>query len=574
MFRIEVRSFDASAVAGEFRIRITELRPSKPGDDVRVRAEKTYADGLQRYQGDEAAAKSAIPILEKSLQDFQSIGDIHGQAAVLYGLGATHQKLGLNDVVAKELEESIRLYGEAGSQTEVAQVLEALGGFQQSQGATADAEATYRRALNTSSQAMGTADFEYARISIGLGRLLLFQRKYEEAQPYFERAIAIREKTFGPDSRELADVLQSYGVTLHDQKKYADAEKIYRRALDIRTRAGKEGDEATIATLINNLAVLFDDQHNSAEAEKYFKQSLSLREKALPPGDPDKIATIDNLVRLYKDAKRNAEAEALNREALADVIKAKGAESKEAAYRLDVLSFFLVDEGKFDEALKNFEHLVEIRKKILDPKDLDIVVSISNISFAYFKKEDYSPAIEKEKEAIQLFEADTGDKAPGLSDHYGFLATLYYRAEKYDDAIAWQNKSLTNLQNSKTPDMRVIGVATNNLGLYLKAGGKYKEAIEKFQASIDLLVKAGDRANEATARHNLGNTHEAAGDYPAAQECYRLAVIIEQELHDKANEADTLLDLAGVFARQKKSGPALDTYRSALAIETSRKGLV
>jgi len=207
IYRIEVRSFDASAVAGEFGIRITELRPSKQGDEVRVRAEKTYAQGLQLYQGDDAAAKSAIPILEKALQDFQSIGDVHGQAATLYGLGATHQKLGLNDDVAKELEESIRLYGEAGSQIEAAQVLEALGGFQQSQGATADAEATYRKALDTTSKAMGTEDFEYARISIGLGRLLLFQRKYEEAQPYFERAIAIREKTFGPDSRELADVL-------------------------------------------------------------------------------------------------------------------------------------------------------------------------------------------------------------------------------------------------------------------------------------------------------------------------------------------------------------------------------
>ena len=44
-------------------------------------------------------------------------------------------------------------------------------------------------------------------------------------------------------------------------------------------------------------------------------------------------------------------------------------------------------------------------------------------------------------------------------------------------------------------------------------------------------------------------------------------MIIVQELHDKANEADTLLDLAGVLARQRQSGPALDTYRSALAIE-------
>ena len=45
--------------------------------------------------------------------------------------------------------------------------------------------------------------------------------------------------------------------------------------------------------------------------------------------------------------------------------------------------------------------------------------------------------------------------------------------------------------------MRTIGVATNNLGLFLKGGGKYDEAIAKFKASIELLVKANDRANEA-----------------------------------------------------------------------------
>jgi tetratricopeptide (TPR) repeat protein/CHAT domain-containing protein len=568
MYRIEVRSFDPAAAAGVFAITITELRPSKPGDEVRVRAEKTYAQGLQDYQGEADAAKAAVPILQSALKDFQSIGDIHGEAAASYGLAATHQRLGINADAKKEFEDSIRLFEQAGSQPEMAEVIEAMAGFLQVQGETAEAEASYRKALDVWSKTVGEADAEYARIAVGLGRLLLNERKYADSEPYFEKAIAIREKVFGPESLELADALQSYGVTLHDQKKFAEAEKVYRRAIGIRTKVAKQGDEPVIATVINNLAVLYDDQHNSADAEKYFKESLSIREKALPPGDPDKIATIDNLIRLYKDAKKNDQAEALDREALEDVVKAKGEFSKEAAYRLDALSFFLVDEGKLDEALKNFEHIVEIRKKILDPKDPDIATSISNIAFGYFKKEDYPPAIEKEKEAIQLFEADNGTNAPGISDHYAFLATLYYRSEKYDDAIAWQNKALTNLQNAKTPDTRTIGVATNNLGLFMKGGGKYKEAIAKFQSSIDLLVTAKDRANEATARHNLGNTYEADGNYPAAQDSYRQAVIILQELHDKANEADTLLDLAGVLARQRQTGPALDTYRSALAIES------
>ena len=567
-YRIEVRSFDSGAVAGVFSIQITELRPSKAGDEVRVRAEKNYAQGLQLYQGDTAAAKSAIPVLQSALQDFQANGDVHGQAAVLYGLGATYQKLGMNDSVQKALEDSIRLFGEAGSPEEAAEVLEALAGFQQSQGDAAAADANYRKGLDTWSKAIGTQDSEYARMSIGLGRLMMNQRKYTDAEPYFQRAIAIREQIFGANSLELADVLQSYGVDLHDQKKFAEAEKMYRRAIEIRTKVGKPGDEPVIATVFNNLAVLYDDQQNPAEAEKYYQESLRIREKALPPGDPDKISTIENLIRLYKDEKKNDEAEALLRQALEDVKKAKGENSKEAAYRIDALSFFLVDEGKVDEALKNFDLTLAIRKRILDPKDPDIATSISNVAFAYFKKQDYAPAIVKENEAIELFEADSGANPPGISDHFTFLATLYYRSEKYDDAIAWQNKSLTALQNAKSPDIRIIGVATNNLGLFMKGGGKYKEAIAKFQASIEMLVKAKDRANEAIARHNLGNTYEADGQYPAAQDSYRQAVIILQELHDKSNEADTLLDLAGVLARQRQTGPALDTYRSALAIES------
>ena len=202
-------------------------------------------------------------------------------------------------------------------------------------------------------------------------------------------------------------MLQSYGVTLHDQKKFPEAEKIYRRAIEIRTKSAKPGDEPVIATVINNLAVLFDDQHNPAEAREVLPANrCASAKKLLPPGDPDKIATIDNLIRLYKDAKNNDEAEALLREALEDVKKAKGENSKEAAYRLDALSFFLVDEGKVDEALKNFDLTLAIRKKILEPKDPDIATSTSNIAFAYFKKHDYRAGHRQRNGAIRIYEDD------------------------------------------------------------------------------------------------------------------------------------------------------------------------
>ena len=143
----------------------------------------------------------------------------------------------------------------------------------------------------------------------------------------------------------------------------------------------------------------------------------------MPAGDPDKISTIENLdPPLPRREEVTPKPKRSHREAFEDVKKAKGEESKEAAYRLDTLSFFLVEEGKFDEALKNFEHTLVIRKKILDPKDPDIATSTSNIAFDYFKKEDYPPAIEKETIAIRIYDDDLGENAPVLADHFTFLA--------------------------------------------------------------------------------------------------------------------------------------------------------
>ena len=109
----------------QFEIRVTEMRPAKPGDDVRVRAEKAYAQGLQLYQGDQADAKSGIPILQQALRIFKTIGDVHGQAAALYGLAAIYQRLGTNNEDAqKEFDDSIKCSAQADSKREEAEVIE------------------------------------------------------------------------------------------------------------------------------------------------------------------------------------------------------------------------------------------------------------------------------------------------------------------------------------------------------------------------------------------------------------------------------------------------------------------
>jgi tetratricopeptide (TPR) repeat protein len=62
---------------------------------------------------------------------------------------------------------------------------------------------------------------------------------------------------------------------------------------------------------LNNLALLYAAQRDYAKAEPFYKRSLAIWEKALGPDHPNVALSLENLADLYRNTKRNNEAEPL-----------------------------------------------------------------------------------------------------------------------------------------------------------------------------------------------------------------------------------------------------------------------
>jgi tetratricopeptide (TPR) repeat protein len=70
-------------------------------------------------------------------------------------------------------------------------------------------------------------------------------------------------------------------------------------------------DHPDVAKSLNNLAVLYADQGRYADAEPLQKRALAIREKARGPDDPDVATSLNNLAELYRKQGRYADAEPL-----------------------------------------------------------------------------------------------------------------------------------------------------------------------------------------------------------------------------------------------------------------------
>ena len=68
-----------------------------------------------------------------------------------------------------------------------------------------------------------------------------------------------------------------------------------------------------------------------------------------------------------------------------------------------------------------------------------------------------------------------------------------------------------------------VAASYNNIGLVYDRQGKYEEALEYYQKSLDIKIRVvgGDHPNVATSYNNIGNVYNRQGQYERALEYYQ-----------------------------------------------------
>jgi len=136
----------------------------------------------------------------------------------------------------------------------------------------------------------------------------------------------------------------------YQQGRYTDAERSFQATVKEAEAFGPQ--DPRLATSLNNLAVLYHQQGKYAEAEPLNKRALAIRKRVLGPAHPAVANSLNNLAALYHQQGKYDEAEPLYKRSLAIVAKALGPEHPHVATSLENYAMLLRKTNRETEAAR------------------------------------------------------------------------------------------------------------------------------------------------------------------------------------------------------------------------------
>jgi tetratricopeptide (TPR) repeat protein len=156
----------------------------------------------------------------------------------------------------------------------------------------------------------------------------------------------------------------------------------------------------------------------------------------------------------------------------------------------------------------------------------------------------------------------------GWPEHTGQLSGTLWRylhgAAYHAEILALYTYALRATE--QTGDSAARCQALLNLGTAYSRLGRYRDALDTLQRSVDLYRAAGDAIGERRSLNNLGVVHWHLGNHDAALAHYQRSLAIARESNDRAGEAATLGNIAYFFALSGRYDEALEHLPAALEL--------
>lgn len=286
----------------------------------------------------------------------------------------------------------------------VAKVQHAIGAF-------ADAQETFRTALDDATRDFGAGSPLAASAAGGLGFALNRLGRTDEAETVLREAIAATSATLGPEHPETLSLGHVLGLNLNDQGRGAEALPLFEAVIRQRTLADGPNAESTLTARTGRaLALIRTGDQEGALAD--FRAAAEGRRAVLGPEHPDTISSISNLAGLLGAMGRLEEALPLQREAHAYSVRARGAEHPQTLADANNLGSTLSSLGEIDEALPLLQDTLAARRRVLGPEHPQTLRSMLNLGSVLARFERYDEALPLYAEVVAARERTLGPGHP------------------------------------------------------------------------------------------------------------------------------------------------------------------
>ncbi len=296
------------------------------------------------------------------------------------------------------------------------------------------------------------------------------------------------------------------------------------------------------------LAKLYEEANNYAEAKTYLAKVLAT--------DPKYVAAL--LASGRVDIKGNDPQAALQplNNALSLAIQFDNQEQKGAI--LQAIGIAYQDMNKSDDALRNFQQALEIRRKVGDQRG--IAMSLGQIARVQDTLGDAKAALGSYQEAVEV-DRKIDDKK-GLTTNLMNLGSFYLDHGKYDEGLKYTNEALQIARDSQ--DEIAQATLLINVGNAHFNKGEYQDALTYFQQAYDIQnrLKVVDDATQSL--HDLAITNVKLGQYDTALSQYMKALDAHRAAGDQSGAALEASDMGALFAAQGRYDAALKSRQEAV----------
>ncbi|TRX68125.1 tetratricopeptide repeat protein [Flammeovirga kamogawensis] len=328
-------------------------------------------------------------------------------------------------------------------------------------------EASIQLSISISAYEKTTAPkSSYVHLYLQEASLLEKAGKRQEAITAYYKYVEVLESAFGIKNKKYTAEVERLAIHF-DEKLHSpmDSYNMINKKLAANIATYSDNSLQAAVTYIE-LAEMEIEQNKIPLAEEHTVKAMEIYAELGKANSPDGIAASITLARVHSILKKNTEAEAMYKKAIADTEKYLSTEHTTYGKSLDSLAFFFIEHKRFEEAEKTIEKGLTARQKSVGKQHIDYGNSLYSLSKLYTAQ-------------------DSLEKAEKTLINVAKVREAYYGALTVEHATCI--KELGDLYKGMGEEQQVKALKTYRRAIHLFEGIGYKESaiVKEIYNSID-----------------------------------------------------------------------------------------
>ena len=371
---------------------------------------------------------------------------------------------------------------------------------------------------------------DYTDLLIGLGRICAKRGVYKLACESYEKAVDLLKEKKEKDIFYLT-VLLNTAEALKELKKYKKSIAYYESALRLREKFMERTHLDYVVTL-NNLASVYKSDEQTEKAITLHQEVLKLVKDITGENHDFYAQALDNLGDDYCD--QNDFDQSMYYHLKAQEIRKETVGEKHIYYTTGLLrigdSCLLMH--KMEEAEEYFQQALCLRKERYGEENADYLEALMAIGGLRYEENRLDEAQEIFEKALQIREKIFSHKDEEYAINLKMLALISSQRLEFDKAIQYSMDSLVAVEEAFGKDHPMTAKAYCNLGDIQRGAGRYRDAMESYQAACEKRIRlmGRDSVDYLISLSSLAQVQYLCGKYEsAADSCTFIDRMLEKE---------------------------------------------